>query len=103
MLIHQSVYERISNSLSLSVCIFDGTRSRCRHCYFAFACAGARSLYLRRAVATASSSRGSTGAGRSPNSIRSGLRDRTAAASGNLYRRALTVRHGNLGGLSFTK
>ena len=35
------------------------TRSRCRHGCFAFACAGARSLHLRRAVATASLSRGS--------------------------------------------
>ena len=35
------------------------TRSRCRHGCFAFAGAGARSLHLRRAVATASLSRGS--------------------------------------------
>ena len=35
------------------------TRPRCRHGCFAFAGAGARSLHLRRAVATASLSRGS--------------------------------------------
>ena len=68
------------------------SRSRCRHSCFAFAGAGARSLHLRRAVATASLSRGCASADRSPNSIRSGLRDLTAAASGNLYRRALTAR-----------
>jgi hypothetical protein len=47
-----------------------------------------RSLHFRWAVATASLSRGSASAGRSPNLIRSGLRDRTAEAGGNLYRRA---------------
>ena len=46
--------------------------------------------------------------GTSQNSIRSGLRDRTAAASGNLYRRALKCHcalkcHGNLGWRSFTR
>ncbi len=40
---------------------------------------------LRRAVPTASLSRGSASAGRPPNSIRSGLRDWTAASSGNLW------------------
>jgi hypothetical protein len=47
---------------------------------------------LRRTVPSASLSRGSAGAGRLPNSIRSGLRDWTAASSGNLYRRALAAR-----------
>ena len=37
-----------------------------------------RSLHFRRAVATASLSRGSASAGRSPNLIRSGLRDQSA-------------------------
>ena len=72
MHIHQSVYVRISSSIfvcisnSISVRIFvcisssiSCTRSRCRHGCFAFAGAGARSLHLRRAVATASLSRGS--------------------------------------------
>ena len=81
MHIHQSVYVRISRSIFYSIlyvfpavylsvfcmyilqyfliffsCI---SRSRCRHSCFAFAGAGARSLHLRRAVATASLSRGS--------------------------------------------
>ncbi len=51
-----------------------------------------RSLHLRCAVATASLSRCIASAGRSPNSIRSGLRDRTAEAGGILYRRAPAAR-----------
>ncbi len=52
----------------------------------------ARSLPLRRAVATASLSHGSASACRSPHSIKSGLCDWTAAASGNFYRRAFVAR-----------
>ena len=121
MHIHQSVYVRISSSIfvcisnSISVrifvCISSSIRSRCRsrcrslghgavtvashspapargRCTFA-----ARSL---RQVCRAAAQ------GTSQNSIRSGLRDRTAAARGNLERRALKCHcalkcHDNLG------
>ena len=74
MHIHQSVYERISNSISdsifvciscsisdsifvcisnsISCCIFraHSQPSRCRHGCFAFACAGARSTFAARSL-----------------------------------------------------
>ena len=102
MHIHQSVYVRISRSRCRHAALGHGAVTVASHspapargrCTFA-----ARSL---RQVCRAAAH------GTSQNSIRSGLRDRTAAASGNLYRRALKCHcalkcHGNLGWRSFTR
>ena len=66
MSVYACIYVKIHAYTSVRICTYISvtvpsrcTRSRCRHGCFAFACAGARSLHLRRAVATASLSRGS--------------------------------------------
>ena len=126
MHIHQSVYVRISSSIfvcissSISVRIFVCISSSISCCIF-------RAYALGHGAVTVGSHSPAPARGRctfaarslrqvcraaaqgtSQNSIRSGLRDRTAAASGNLYRRALKCHcalkcHGNLGWRSFTR
>ena len=127
---HQSVYVRISSSISCSsfVCISSSISVRIFvRISSSISCCIFRAYTLGHGTVTVASRSPAPARGRctfaarllrqvcraaaqgtSQNSIRSGLRDRTAAASGNLYRRALKCHcalkcHGNLGWRSFTR